>query len=556
MAVVVPVLGFYLIWPTIWILLQTFNTAGNPFVTPQWGLENWRTAWDDPRLLRSFFNTFFIWFTVAVITFPISISIAWALARVRMPFTYPLEYLFWVAYMIPGSTIAWILLLEPGGGFINVALRALPFFEGTRGPLNIFSVPGIIFTNLMGNGIALKVMILTPAFRNMDSALEEAARVSGASNLRTMLRVTIPVMAPPIVLIFALQLLRIFSGFETEWLLGRPIGFFVYSTLIFEYVRGTEPPRYAEATVLATITLLVIAFIVPLQRWIMTRRRYTTVTGNFRPGLIDLGPWKWIVFGGIVLMHISLTLIQLVAFVLGAFMTRSGWFTIDPVFSLRHWQVVYGMPEFVNALQTTLILAFSAAVLSPLLFSLLGYIIVRTRWPLRGTLDWIIWISAAIPGMLSGLGLLMVFLGTPVLVFLYGTIFALLIVVIIGGNTTGVNLSKASILQMGFDMEEAARISGSGWMATYFRIWVPLLAPLLILLATLNFVSAAGATSSVILLASRETWTLSILALILASEDIGQVQPAAIVNLHIAFGTLGVAAVARRFGLSKSVRHT
>ena len=189
------------------------------------------------------------------------------------------------------------------------------------------------------------------------------------------------------------------------------------------------------------------------------------------------------------------------------------------------------------------------------MFSMLGYIIVRTRWPGRGSLDWIIWISAAIPGMLSGLGLLMIFLSTP-LIFLYGTIFALLLVVIIGGNTTGVNLSKASILQMGFDMEEAARISGAGWLSTYFRIWIPLLAPLLILLATLNFVSAAGATSSVILLASRETWTLSILALILASEDIGQIQPAAIVNLHIAVGTLGVAAVARRIGLSKSVRHT
>ena len=158
---------------------------------------------------------------------------------------------------------------------------------------------------------------------------------------------------------------------------------------------------------------------------------------------------------------------------------------------------------------------------------------VRTRWPGRALLDWIIWGSAAVPGLLSGLGLLMVFLTVPGLTLIYGTIWALLLVVIISGNTTGVNLSKAAIIQVGSDMEEAARIAGSGWLRTYVKIWLPLLMPLMILLATLNFVSAAGATASVILLTSRETITLSILALQWASNDIGRFEAAGIVSLHI-----------------------
>ena len=48
-------------------------------------------------------------------------------------------------------------------------------------------------------------------------------------------------------------------------------------------------PNYGEATVLASLTLLMIVLIIPLQRWILERRRYTTITGSFRPGLIDLG---------------------------------------------------------------------------------------------------------------------------------------------------------------------------------------------------------------------------------------------------------------------------
>ena len=166
-----------------------------------------------------------------------------------------------------------------------------------------------------------------------------------------------------------------------------------------------------------------------------------------------------------------------------------------------------------------------------------------------------IWGSGAIPGLLSGLGLLLLFLGTPGLSILYGTIYALLLVVILQGNTTGVNITKGALVQVGFDMEEAARVSGAGWVRTYFRIWLPVLSPTMILLGTLNFVSAAGATSSVILLASRETITLSIVALEFASPELALREAAAIVTLHITVLTLGFAMIARRLGLGIGIHH-
>src|SRR5207237_1101952 len=79
------------------------------------------------------------------------------------------------------------------------------------------------------------------------------------------------------------------------------------------------------------------------------------------------------------------------------------------------------------------------------------------------------------------------------------------------------NIMKGVLVQVGADMEEAARVAGAGWIRTYFIIWLPLLMPTLMLLAVLNFVSAAGATSSIILLASRDTMTLSLMALELSS---------------------------------------
>ena len=157
--------------------------------------------------------------------------------------------------MVPAlpTTIAWITLLDPDIGMINVALKNL--FHLDQGPFNIFSVPGIVWANLMGHGISIKVMLLTPAFRNMDSTLEEAARVGGASNLRTLFKVTLPLMISPMMMVFALQLLRVFQSFETEYLLGMPFGFFVYSTKIFTLIRN-QIPNYGEATVLASLTLV------------------------------------------------------------------------------------------------------------------------------------------------------------------------------------------------------------------------------------------------------------------------------------------------------------
>ena len=554
MAAVLLLLGFYLIWPIVILLINSFNTAHDMFVDPRtWGLDHWRAAYAEPsRLLRPLRNSLLIWGLTVIISFPIGIVIAWVLARTKVPFSHSLEFLFWIAYMVPGLpvTIAWMTLLDPSIGFINQALVKLPFIE--QGPFNIFSVAGIVWVGLMGNGIAIKVMLLTPAFRNMDAAMEEAARISGANNLRTMLRVTLPLMISPITLIFALQLLRVFQSFETEWLLGLPFGFFVYSTKIFALV-STEIPNYGEATALASLTLLIIAFIIPLQRWILQRRRYTTVTGSFRPGLIDLGPWNQISSVLIGTLLLLLTIMPVLVLFVAGLMNRIGYFQLG--FTMDHWVLVLGDRAFLSSLRTTLLLGFMAAVGSPLLFSLLAYILVRTRLPGRTLLDMVIWGSGAIPGILSGLGLLLVVLGTPGLTQLYGTIWILFLVVIISGNTTGVNIMKGVFVQVGQDMEDAARVAGAGWVRTYFRIWIPLLMPMLVLLAVMNFTAAATATSSVILLASRDTWTLSILALIQAGQGGEGREVASIISIFIVMISVAGALVVRTIGLRMGLRH-
>ena len=260
-------------------------------------------------------------------------------------------------------------------------------------------------------------------------------------------------------------------------------------------------------------------------------------------------------FAVVGLLVFLLTIGPLGVLVLNSFMYRAGFFNLNTVFTLEHWAFVLQERSFFIGLRTTFILAMTTAVVSPVLFSLVAYILVRTRLRGRALLDVMIWGSGAMPGILTGLGLLWLFLGVPLLNVLFGTIWALLIVIVMQGNTTGTNVLKTVVIQIGQDLEDAARVSGAGWVTTYFRIWLPLLMRTLIMIGAFSFVLAAGTTSSIILISSRGTKTLSLLALELSSSDLGRWEEGAIVNLFIVGLTLGVVLVARVFGLRVGVQH-
>ena len=558
MAILLIVLGSYLIYPIILLGINSFNVAPRVIDPPVFGLANWDLAFQRPELMRALGNTLLVFGLVTVISMPLGVMIAWALARVKMPFNRGLEFCFWIAFMVPSIsvTMGWIFLADPSLGLLNRLLQALPFVDAVDGPLNIFSVPGIVWVHLMARSIADKVILLTPAFRNMDATLEEASRVSGSSNFRTMMRVTLPVMTPPIVIVFALHLTRAFDGFEIEQLLGTPIDFFVYSTQIYYMIREMSPPQYGQATALASITLLVVALIVPFQHWLTRRHKYSVVTGSYRPGVINLGAAGWFIFAGIVCLLLIMIMAPLISLGLGSVMYRAGIFSMNVVYSLRHWEYILNERMFWGAAKNTFLLAATTALLSPLLFAVIAYVLVRTKLPGRALLDGMIWTAAIVPGMLAGLGLLWMFLSTPFLVPLYGTLWPLFIVILLAGKTTGTQMLKSVFLQMGADMEEAARVSGSGYIRTFFKIWVPLLLPTLILLGTLHFVAAATTTSSIILLATRGTYTLSILALEYASPGVNLKEEAGIISLIImavtVVGALIARALTRRIGLQRS----
>ena len=543
--------GFYVLYPLVLILLNSFNVARLGQV-PIYSLQPWIDAWSAPDVFPSLWTTLQLAFWYQLISFPIGIVIAWLLARTNIPCARGLELMFWLSFFVPmlSTTLGWMLLADPRTGVLNqLAVNYLGFKQG---PFNVYSFWGIVWVQLMAHTISSKVMLLTPAFRNMDAALEEASRMSGANNWLTVLRVTLPIMTPALIIVFMLALVRIFESFEIELLLGVPAGIYVYSTKILNLIRQ-EPPLIGQASALGSVTLALLMIAAPVQRWITTRRDYTTVSGRMRTSLIDLGRWRWPVFALVLLLVAMLVLVPVLSVILGSFMTRFGFFTLTQTWTLANWQRTLGDSVFLRSLTNTLVLALSAAIIGPLIFSVIAYVVVRAKrvWG-RGLLDLILWVPSVIPGALAGLGLLWMFVGTPIFHPLYGTIVVLIIAAVMGSITLATQLFKATLLQLGAEMEEAARMSGANVISTYFRIVLPLLAPTLVLVGTLKFLFAANATSSIILLATSETRTLSLLTLDFVAE--GLRESAAVTTVIITALTTGAALAARALGLNVGLR--
>jgi iron(III) transport system permease protein len=546
---VLAIVAFCVVFPVVLVVLQSFQVAA-PGQAARYGLEGWQAAFSEPGLRAALLNTFTVTFVRQLLSLPLAVLIAWLLARTDLPGRSWIEFAFWAAFFLPAFTVtlSWILLLDPEYGLVNTLIATLPFVGA--GPFNIYSFWGIVWVHIVTGSLTVKVILLTPAFRNMNASFEEASRVAGASTLRTALRITVPVMAPVILSVLLLGTMVSLQTFEVEQVLGLPFRFFVFSTMIYDLI-VTRVPRYDAATALAVLILAAMLPLVLVQQGLTRGRRYTTVTGQFQNQPHRLGRGR----GPAMVLVLGLVLIVLgvpVLFaLLGTFMKLFGFFNIAEPWTLANWRTVLTDELFLRSLQNTLVLAVGTAVATIVVHSLIAYIAVRTRYAGRRVLDFISWLPFTVPGIILGLALLWLFLGVEILKPLYGTTALLIIAGVIAGMPLGVQIIKSGLMQLGGELEEASRVVGASWWATYRRIVLRLMAPTLMAVGMITFVGAARNIGNFALLATSANRPLSILQLDYIAQR--KFEEAVVVACIIMFISLGGALLARMLGLRGNV---
>ena len=171
---------------------------------------------------------------------------------------------------------------------------------------------------------------------------------------------------------------------------------------------------------------------------------------------------------------------------------------------------------------------------------------MRTRFRLRGALDFLSWLPASIPGIILGLGLLWMFLRVPVFNPLYGTIGVLILAVFFASLTTAVQLIKSNMIQLGFDLEEASTVAGGSWTYTFRKVIFPLLGHVLLSVGILIFASATRNVANIAMLVTNQNRPLAMLQVDYMVEGI--FEPAAIVGVITVAITCGMALVALAVG--------
>ena len=499
--------------PLVFLLAGSFNLSP-PGREAVYGFGNWLRAFHDGATIDALWMSFLLSAVRLIPSMAIAVAFAWLIGRTDMPAGNALEFFCWLAFFIPDFplTLAWILLLDPNYGFLNALARGLPFVDGP--PFNPYGFWGIVWVHTSAGGIWFKVILLTPVFRRLGASLEEAARVAGADTWTMLRRVTLPLLAPMILAVAVLSFIRGLQSFNTELLLGTPAGIYVYSTRIYDYIRR-EPASYGEATALGSIFIVILGILLfSYWRFLPGKGKFAVVTGqDYSAARVKLGKWRGVALAGCLFYVAVMTVLPLIFLVVGSFMRRFGFFHIASPFTLVHWQNLLSDAIFFVALKNSLIIATVAAAAGILLYSTVAYLLASRRTVAGAVLEGLSWLPHVLPGILLGLGVLWLFLATPLRFFLYGTVWGIAFALMLSDSPVSTQAFRAGFLQLGADLEEAARVAGASWWYTYRRILLPLLAPIAGAVGLMNFGGALTSISTPVLLYSHQSRPLAILLL-------------------------------------------
>src|SRR5262245_66210180 len=162
------------------------------FPPEQYGLANFVAMFEED--LQVIINTVVIAVTATVMAILIGFTLAWILTRTNVPGRTMLERLMELPYYMTPlvGALAWAIIAGPKSGFMNQLWKAV---GGSGDIADVYTHFGIAWVMALFEGTVAFVMI-SAAMKSMDPALEESARVMGASKLRTTLTVTLPLVMP------------------------------------------------------------------------------------------------------------------------------------------------------------------------------------------------------------------------------------------------------------------------------------------------------------------------------------------------------------------------
>jgi iron(III) transport system permease protein len=500
--VVVVVIGYLVLVPLGYLLWNTFVADGT--LT----LDNFRRAYSAVGLGEMTVNS--LWFTAGTTAVAVGLgtALAYLVVRTDLRFKPLVVALTMTQLIVPGVlyTIAWIFLASPRTGALNSLLEPLL----GPGALDVFSMGGMIVVEAL-HLVPFVFLLMAAAFLNLDPALEESAVASGVRRRSIIRRITLPLVRPALAAVILLVGIRAIEAFEVPALLGIPGGVWVFTSRIWRAL-NTYPTDIGVAGAYAVSLLALTAVGVFLLSRLLSRGRYfRTVTGRgARPRPVELGRLRLPLT---VATFVYLTVAAVLPLLILVYASTQPFYTPPSVDSLskmtlESYTSVLSQESTLRALKNTVVLAAGTATVVVLLGAIASWFVVRTKLTGRWLVDGVASLPIAIPSLVLGTALLVIYLRVPIPI--YGTLWILLIAFVTAAMPSGMRFSVASMQQLGDELEESARTSGASWWQTFRRVLLPLMIPGLAACWLYLFVVSARQLSSAILLYSPDSEVLAV----------------------------------------------
>lgn len=519
------------------------NNPAHPYAVT---LDNFKMAFGDPDSFSLVLNSITYAAGTCLFSLLLGTGLAFLVERTNTPFKTLFTALALIPLIIPGilHAISWILLLSPRIGFINRALMDL--FNLQNPPFDIFSMAGMIWVEGLHLSPLVFVM-MAAAFHSIDPSMEEAALISGARYPKVIRQITLRLAAPAIGASILIMFIRGLESFEVPALIGMRSGIRVLTTRIWLALREF-PPNYGLAAAFSVgLLLLSLVGLAFYYRLLARNRSFATITGKgFRPHVIDLGRWRF-VSGGFLFLYFF-TLVGLPFLILL-------WTSLNPIYlypsieklgllSLENYRFVLNMDRTRTAFANSMISSLGSGLVVMSVTAVIAWITVKSRWVGRSAIDALTFLPITIPGIVLGVSLLWVYLVLPLPV--YGTIWILLLSYVTRYMPYGVRMNSSSMIQISNELEEAAYVSGSSRLQTFWRITLPLLKPGLIAGFIYIVIVSFRELSSSILLYSSQSIVVSIL--IFDMWDGGQFSEVAALSIMLMLFLVCAVSLANRLG--------
>lgn len=466
--------GAAIMTPVLVVMWRSFTTGQLGF-TVGLNLANYLRVFGDKDIMPMLSNSVIYAAGSALLGTVLGAFLAWIVARTNTPGKALVELLPLYPILMPPimKNIAWILLLAPRSGILNGMLQH--FFGIETLVFNAFTMAGMIWVFGLAC-VPLGYLFLLPVFLSFDPSLEESAYIAGSKPVHTMFKITFPLAIPAFTSALVLNFLRGLRSFETPVLQGTPgnIKVFVsrvYDSMALEFNTGLAT---AYSVVLVVLSVITLYFYIRATRF---SERYATITGKgYRVKVIDIGPWKYLTFlavflyflAGIVLPFIVLIVVSMIPyFDYDTFMQ----FPANAV--LTNYYTVMRHPSFVTGLYNSLILSVTIAIVTVLAGIVMAFTIYRTRAAGTKVFEFIGTLPLAFPPLVLSVGLLIIFIGTP----LYNSLWALGIGLFVAYFPYAFRNASGSIVNIHKELDEAAWVHGARWRHVFFKITLPILKP-------------------------------------------------------------------------------